>query len=148
MEPLWRPKGAVGWAVASALGALVIGLCWYQASGEGKTSNQTVYLNISVIALVLCGLANLVLLLLPARRAVGNRRQSLLSLVADGGSVRSVASTPSYRGSVPGRILVAGPGLRDFHNHDCPMAAGRGWPPASRDELVRAGRTSCRVCEA
>jgi len=136
------------WAVVSALGAFAIGFSWYRASGEGETSDQAVYLNLAVIALILCGLANLVLLLLPARRAVGNRRQSLLRLVPDGGVVRGAASAGSYRGSAPGRVLVAGAGMRNFHNYDCPMAAGRGWSPASREEHLREGRTSCRVCEA
>jgi hypothetical protein len=139
-----RPKL---WAVVSALGA-VIGFSWFRASGEGETSDQAVYLNLAVIAVVFCGLANLALLLVPARRAVGNRRQYLLTLVPDGDVVRNAAAAGGYRGSAPGRVLVAGPGLRDFHNHDCPMAAGRGWPPASREEHLREGRTSCRVCEA
>ena len=148
MEPLRRRKGATGWAVVSVLGAFVIGFSWYKAAGQGETSDQTQYLNIAVIALILCGLANLVLLLLPARRAVGNRRQYLLSLVPDGGSVRSAASAGGYRGAALGRVLVAGAGLRDFHNHECPMASGRGWSPASREEHLRDGRTPCRVCQA
>jgi hypothetical protein len=148
MEPLWRLKGTMGWAVVSALGAFAIGFSWYRAAGQGRTSEQTVYLNIAVIALILCGLANLVLVLLPARRVVGNRRRSLLRLIPDGGAVRSAASAGGYRGSAAGRVLVAGPGLRDFHNHECPMASGRGWSPASREEHVRAGRIPCRVCEA
>ena len=139
-----RPKI---WAIVSALGALAIGFSWYRVSGEGKTSDQTTYLNLAVLALILCGLANLGLLLLPARRAVGNRRRYLLSLVPDEAVVRSAAST-GYRGSSAGRVLVAGPGLRDFHNHDCPMAAGRGWSPAPREEHLREGRRACRVCEA
>jgi len=148
MERLRRPKGTMGWAVVSALGAFAIGFSWYRAAGQGKTSDQTAYLNIAVIALILCGLANLVLLLLPARRAVGNRRQYLLSLVPDDGAVGNAASARGYRGSAPGGVLVAGSGFRDFHNHDCPMAAGRGWPPASREEHLRDGRIPCRVCQA
>ena len=140
-------RRVTGWAVVSALGALAIGFSWYRASGEGETSDQAVYLNLAVIALILCGLANLLLLLLPARRAVGNRRQSLLRIVPDGVVVRNAASA-SYRGPALGRVLVAGPGMRDFHNYDCPMAAGRGWSPASREEHLRDGRSSCRVCEA
>lgn len=143
-----QSRGATGWAVSSGLGAVVIGFSWYRASGEGETSDQAVYLNLAVIALVLAGLANLLLLLLPARRAVGNRRQRLLRLVPADAVVQSVASSSGYRGTAPGRILVAGPALRDFHNYDCPMAAGRGWSPAPREEHLNAGRTSCRVCEA
>ena len=145
MEQMWRTKG---WALVSGLGAIAIGFSWYQAAGRGETSDQTLYVNIAVIAMILCGLANLLLLLLPARRAVGNRRRYLLSLVPDGPAVRVAASASGYRGPAAGRVLVAGPALRDFHNHDCPMAAGRGWSPASREEHLRAGRIPCRVCEA
>ena len=143
-----RTRGTTSWAVVIALGAFAIGFSWYRASGEGATSDQTAYLNIAVLALIVCGLANLVLLLLPARRAVGNRRQSLLRLVPDVGAVHSASSAGSYRGSALGQVLVAGPGLRDFHNYECPMAAGRGWSPASRDEHLRHGRIACRVCQS
>ena len=143
-----RTSGTTSWAVVTALAAFIIVFSWHRASGEGATSDQTAYVNIAVLALILGGLANLVLLLLPARRAVGNRRQSLLRLVPDGGAVRSVASAAGYRGSALGQLLVAGPNLRDFHNHECPMAAGRGWSPASREEHLQHGRIPCRVCQA
>ena len=119
------------------LGALLVALAWYFASGRPDAGDQLAFVTLSLIG-ALAGTAASARLFLRGRRAVGARTALLL------GQAPSTAADSRPRAG----DFVAGPTARWYHRSDCLLAEGRTWPAASRSAHERAGRKACPACIA
>src|SRR5207237_8877791 len=71
-------RGVRAWLVIGAVGAVAIGVGWYQAAGRIRVAGQMNWTMVSVAGTVAIGLATL-LWVLAARRAVEQRLGAVLS---------------------------------------------------------------------
>lgn len=96
----------------NAVGAMVIAVAWTGSSEAAALTDQIEWLNLAVVGLLI-GVATDVTFLLILRRAIGNRRRSL---VPDLSPQPDAPHTPdrwlwiprTARAHVPGCVLVAG----------------------------------------
>ncbi len=148
---LWAPSDLAVTAVLVAVGSVLWFAGWYSASDKLVEGDQMAALNVSAAGTLIAN-AGLVSWFLNGRRAIRTRRRALLerrrAQLASGQTgaevVDVVAATLEPRSSSP--MLVGGPGLRRYHRADCPLAAGRQWPVASRTDHEDAGRIPCGAC--
>ena len=136
----WAPRIFVGYAVITALGAVLF------LVGIGVVANETVYddqvpgINAAIAGAAVANAAG-ALLLLVGRRSVTVRRVAVLGAAPD-----ELSSTRASARSASSVALVGGAGLTHFHRSDCALAAGRNWPTLDRVAHQRAGRRPCGVC--
>jgi hypothetical protein len=150
----WRAEDLLRWGITVGIGGIVIAVAWYICAGDATFSQQVGPADAAVAGLLVAGVGNATWLL-KGRRALGERRRSLLpdlppreaasTEVADEAAPsRTTDETPAV--TEPG-LLVAGEGMQRYHRADCALAAGRTeWTAASRVEHESAGRRPCGVC--
>jgi hypothetical protein len=128
------------WQVLTAVTGIALIIAWYSVSGKSVFDDQKAGIDIAIAVLIIsCALD--ALFILAGRRAVGARREQLLSSVPIVPRRRGAASSaPDLAG------LVAGEGLTRYHRTSCQLAEGRDWPMASLAEHQAASRTACGVC--
>jgi hypothetical protein len=142
LQTPWRPEELSRWLVMSGVALALCVTAWYLAAGDAKVTDQVGPLNLAIVALLVATSAN-VSLIQAGRKATGERRRALL------GDARHPATDHATGGDavVPvSDVLTGTVGLRYFHRSDCPLARGRAWPPASREDHEDAGRLPCAVC--
>jgi hypothetical protein len=137
----WRLGDLLGLYVTVAIGAILLLLAWWGASGTGKFSSQIAWVNVGIFGLVVAGSGGAVWLL-TGRRAVGERAQSLLPL----GAARFVPET-DVDGDGAMR-LVASPRMTRYHRDGCQLIVGKNVRPASEAEHRAAERRPCGMCLA
>jgi hypothetical protein len=155
---LWGAEDLLRWVITVGLGGIVVTVSWYVCAGDTQFSQQVGPTDAAIAGLLLSGIGNLAWLL-HGRRALGERRRSLLSDVAVGGldqptpvgTRRRLGSTPQTESPVAPTaeetLFVAGEGMQRFHRPDCALAAGRtSWSASPRHEHEVAGRQPCGVC--
>lgn len=141
MNEPWSRGDRVRLAVLVALGGAVCGLAWNGAATRSRLEDQTAWIALGVAGFLVAAIAQVVWL-----------RQGRRAVAAYGAQVQaSVASLIQDRIAVPAQPgwaggLVAAEGMRHFHRPDCPIAAGRPWPPEPRRIHEAAGRTPCGIC--
>jgi hypothetical protein len=147
---LWAAEDLIRLVLSLGVGAVVVTVAWYICSGDASFNRQIGPLDAAVGGLVVAGLGN-VMWLLRGRRALGERRRSLLTDVAKVADtparplvVTGSPATPSV--ADPTTLFVAGEGLVRFHRSGCPLVAGRDWVAATRLEHEGLGRLPCGVC--
>jgi hypothetical protein len=133
----------VRWAVAVGAGAVAWAVAWYLASAKVSYSQQVPFLDLAIGGLILAAIANLGILV-RARRAVGARRRALLG--EPGATAEVVIEARAAEPGPTSSTLVAGATTTRFHRSDCPLATGRDWPAASREQHEAAGRQPCGLC--
>lgn len=126
------------YAALSAIGAILLFIGWYQASGETVYNDQLPGVNIAIAGVIIAG-AGAVLLLLAGRRAVGVRQVAVL------GSVPALPARNAVRTGGSESLVSVG-GLRYYHRDDCPLIQDRDLITCSRVEHETQGRTACGVC--
>ena len=136
----WLPSMMLFWQVLTAVMGIALIIAWYSVSGKSVFDDQKPGIDIAILVLIIsCALDGM--FILAGRRAVGARREHLLS---------SVPVIPRRRGatsSAPALAgLVAGDGLTRYHRTSCQLVEGRDWPIASLAAHQAAGRTACGVC--
>src|SRR5580698_7249234 len=130
---LWGPDDLLRWAFAIFAGAIVIGVAWYVGAGDLSLKQQIGPTDAAVAGLLLSGLGNATWLL-RGRRAVGERRRSLLpDPVAQVQRVRLLRGTasepvaqtePAHSPILGDPVFLAGPNMERFHHPNCALAAG------------------------
>ncbi|WP_019873426.1 hypothetical protein [Sporichthya polymorpha] len=148
---LWSPADLLVTTILVAVGVCLWFVGWYSASDKLVEGDQVVSLNVAAAGIMLAG-AGLVSWFLNGRRAIRSRRRLLIErrraqlrteqVPESVGAVHAASLAP--RSYSP--VLVAGPDLRRYHREDCPLAAGRDWPAAAREQHESAGRTPCGAC--
>jgi hypothetical protein len=139
----WRPNDLVRIVAFSIIALSGIGVAWYGASGKGALSDQTIYLNIAVVAIVVAGAGNLAWLA-AGRRSVGLRRRALLRrwdapVIARGRFApkrRITLTTPAPTGQ-----LVRAEGMSFAHRPGCPLVTGK--PTVA---VTEANPPLCSIC--
>jgi hypothetical protein len=155
---LWGAEDLLRWVITVALGGIVVAVCWYVCAGDTQFSQQVGPTDAAIAGLLLSGIGNLAWLL-HGRRALGERRRSLLPDIAvDDLEYRTPVGTRRHVGpaspamnspasTAEDTVFVAGEGMERFHRPDCALAAGRtGWSALPRNEHELAGRKPCGVC--
>ncbi|MGD6748128.1 hypothetical protein ACOKM3_40520 [Streptomyces sp. BH106] len=139
----WRDRDVVTVCGTSLAGLALIVTAWFGASATVSTARQAAWLNLGVAGFAV-GAGGFCLWLLRARRALGERRVSLIALapVDDDGDARP---GPARRtGSTDDTLalpLVRAAGMDRPHRPDCPLVAGKEVTPAA----VGTGEP-CGVC--
>lgn len=136
----WRDGDITMVSATALVGFVAIIGAWFGASGVGSVGQQVTWLNLALAGLVIFAVGNC-LWLMRGRRAIGERRVSLVSLDSSdeppaqaGRTLERAASTATLR-------VVRVAGTTRVHHPDCPLVAGKQVQPAT----VADGR-SCGVC--
>ncbi|GAA5108238.1 hypothetical protein [Haloechinothrix salitolerans] len=132
----WRDGDIITVAVTTAIGLFVLIGAWFGASGSGSVSQQMGWLNLGVAGVTVFAAGN-ALWLLRGRRAVGERRASLVWLDTD----EDEQAAPSRAVATESSHLVCIPGAARVHRADCPLVADKHVEPADM-----AGCRPCGVC--
>lgn len=126
-EP-WRDSEVILVAVTAVIGVTAIGGGWFGSSRTDSLVPATVWLNLAVAGFVIAAAGNCVWLL-RLRRAVGERRISLISLDI---APPQVGATPESRGTASRSTqstatfqLVRVTGTTKVHFADCPLVSGK-----------------------
>lgn len=125
----WRDGDIVTMAAMTLAGLIAIVVAWFGAGGSGNVTHQAMWLNLAVAGFGISALGNC-LWLLRGRKAVGERRVSLISFE----TMDDEASAPE--GGRDGRRpaatqptasleLVRGAGMTLVHYRDCPLLVGK-----------------------
>jgi len=135
-------RGVRACLVIGAVGAVAIGVGWYQAAGRIRVAGQMNWTMVSVAGTVAIGLATL-LWVLAARRAVEQRLGAVLS-----GAEQTRMPTTPIVALLPGadNWVVATENMGRFHRPSCPLTRGKTVRRASRADQEQAGRRPCGVC--
>jgi hypothetical protein len=141
-------QGTLPWSLSDvrttsltiAVGIVLLGWSWFQASGTAEMSSQVSWLAVSVFAAVMAtaGSCNWVW---AGRRAVRVRRIALVSSVTDeilGGEVEVAAAADGDPTAVP----VTVPGTDRYHRDDCLLVQGKRVEPLAE----ASGRRPCEMC--
>jgi hypothetical protein len=129
-------------ALTTVLGAALISLAWWGASGSGHPGGQLNWLSVAAGGMVLAALGHALFLLDAHRRVTMLRLATLVPATA-----RPVASIPPVPppGGLTATSLVAVAKGRRYHRPDCHLVAGKATmvvPP------VRvAGLLACEICQ-
>lgn len=137
----WRDSDVVMVSVTALIGVIAIIAAWFGASGSSSLTRQSLWLNLAVAGFAVASVG-LCLWLMRGRRAVGERRVSLVAL-------DPVDDERDHPPALPRRSpidtasleLVRAPGMRRVHDPACPLVAGKRVEPAS----LRDG-APCAVC--
>ena len=142
MKEPWSRGHFVRLAVIVAVGGLACALAWNGTATRSRLEDQTGWVAIGVTGLLVAAVAQLVWLR-QGRRAVAAYGAAVQASVAS--LVHDRVAAPAQAGSAGG--LVAAEGMAHFHRPECPIAAGRPWPPEPRRVHEAAGRTPCGICQ-
>lgn len=138
----WRVGSVLGLYIAVSVGALLLVLGWWGASGASEPSQQMLWINLGVIGILLSGVG-VGYWLLTGQRAVGKRRRAVLALMGvDKPDPRALEEVVSSLDD-----LVAAPAMTRYHRTSCPLAAGKAVRVASLAAHRSAGRRPCGICQ-
>jgi hypothetical protein len=139
----WRADDIVVLYVTGFVGAVLLLVSWWGASGTTRLGSQVAWVNVGVAGLIVSG-TGIALWLLHGHRAVGERQRLLLAdLETAPPPDTAPASVPVGEGDA---AVVAGSRMTRYHRTDCPLVAGKSVRRASRDVHERAGRRPCGMC--
>jgi hypothetical protein len=137
---MWSIEDFLRWLGLETIGLAMLLAGWIIASGQGRYDDQIGAGTLAVGGLLVAGIGH-VLWVTGGRRGVGIRTR----LLRDEPWLPRVAGLQAQLPDAEDSF-VADPRLTFFHRRQCPMAAGRGWIPQSRQEHYSAGRVPCGVC--
>ncbi|MPY79407.1 MAG: hypothetical protein GEV04_13150 [Actinophytocola sp.] len=129
----WRDGDIVMLVVTALIGGIAIAAAWFGASGSATVSHQTAWLNLGVAGFAVFA-GGTCLWLLRGRRAVGERRATLVAVEAAPPVTAPVDATASWQ-------FVRGTGMRKLHHPGCPLLTGKPVEPAEP-----ADGEPCGVC--
>jgi hypothetical protein len=129
---------------ANGLGAALVFAGWWVASGLESAQAQVGWLNLSVVGLLVAGVAN-GLWLTRGRRTVCVARAAVLPYPPRAGSASRTAPRSNGKAPVSGELVTA-PNTSRYHRSGCLLVAGKPVRMATRDDHESAGRAACEVC--
>lgn len=143
----WRDADVVMVGIVGLVGVVAIIAAWFGAAGTASPATQAVWLNVAVAGFVVSA-AGFGLWLMRGRRAVGERRVSLVALAepeSEPVEVGSRSGTPAVTVMVPGGTAPIGAvrvvGGRLVHDPGCPLVAGKELEP-----VAPGSGAPCGVC--
>lgn len=126
------------------LGLITILAAWFGSSHTASLTGRMLWLNAAVAGFAVAAIG-LGLWLMAGRRAVGERRFSLVSLeepAAEPASAKAGRRMKRGSGETASLELVRVPGTRRVHAPDCPLVAGKQVEQAAVSETSER----CGVC--
>lgn len=138
----WRDSDVVMLFLTAITGSLVVIAAWFGVSGSTSMARQATWLNLAVIGFAISGMG-IVLWLIRVRRAIAERRLTLISLGMPDESDTSIVVMPLNRSDLSTRRLefVRIPNMALAHERDCPLVAGK------PTEIATIGNSEpCGVC--
>lgn len=136
----WRDADIVMVAITGLLGLIAIAAAWFAASHAAGLAARGMWLNMAVAGFAVSA-TGLALWLMRGRRAVGERRMSLVSLEPVAPAEPEPAARPVGSGDTGTVRVVRIPGTRHAHDRGCPLVAGKRVEPATL-----ADGAPCGVC--
>lgn len=142
----WRAVAGVTVYLAAFLTALAVATAWWGASGTGDVRHQIAWLNLGVGALVIGVTVGLGAVVQVRRRVAAQ-----LVMLADRlerlhpPAIPEPASAPTRHPAESGP--VTGDGMRHYHRSTCMLVRGKPVSAAGPDDLERAGRRPCAICQ-
>ena len=138
----WNRAATVELAAAFAVGAVVLGVAWFGASGATVIADQIPWLNLAVLGAVLPGIAA-GRWVLRGHQAVRRRTDDLSGGFWISGLGDVLQPVPTANGR---EGFVSHPAMTRYHRSGCLAAAGKAVALESRAVHERAGRTPCEMC--
>jgi hypothetical protein len=139
----WAPGEALRWAAMGIAGHAMWVVAMVSAQHEASFGHQMKWVTLGAGGFVVAAYADLTWLL-RARWAIQQRRQALLPDIEGAVATAVAAGAPVERTGTD--AVVAGTGFDRFHQADCPLAVGKGWPELDRATAEAEGRRPCGVC--
>lgn len=150
-----RPSGlgSAPWALSHVLATLIclgagiagLSVCWFGAAGSGEPARGILWLDAAVGDVIAMAVV-IALWILGGRRAVGEYRKLLLSVVESRPSPAAFGQvTAVSRVGGPGR-LVSGAQMTKYHREGCPLVSGKAVRAATARAHQRRGLQPCGVC--
>lgn len=137
LPPPWRDIDITIVAITVLLGLITILTAWFNADHTASPTSQAMWLNLAVAGFAVsatgCGLW-----LMRGRRAIGERRATLVSLDRPTPEPPPPPTRPTHTAPTQS---VRIPGTRHIHHPDCPLVTGKAVKPAA----LTTGEP-CRVC--
>lgn len=127
----WNDGDVVMVSATAIVGLAAIVGAWFGAGGSPLAERQAAWLNLAIAGIAIFAAGNC-LWLLRVRRAVGERRVSLVALAPAEPESPDVPAPRTRLDSPAGsaRGLVRGAGMARVHQPDCPMVVGKPVEPA------------------
>jgi hypothetical protein len=129
----WRDSEISTTAITVLVGAIAIVAASFSAKHATSLPQQTMWLDVAVAGFAVSA-TGLGLWLMRGRRAVGERRVSLVSLEPAVPEPAPVRPSPVKRSTrTAPSLFVRVPGTRRLHDRACPLVAGKEVEPAALD---------------
>lgn len=139
----WGLGSVLGLYFAVSVGALLLVLGWWGASGASEPSQQTLWIDLAVIGILLSGVG-IGGWLLTGQRAVGKRRRVIILALMGGDGPEPRIFDPMASSLDD---LVAAPAMTRYHRTSCLLAAGKPVRVATLAAHRSAGRRPCGICQ-
>ena len=137
-EP-WTAEGLARLIAGNVAGVLLIGLGWYQSSGQGDIRTDLSWLEVTIAGALLAGIVDAAWLMRGRRRvraAVAAALDPILTADLEGGTAKSPDRAAE--------VLLWVPGTQRMHDAGCPLVRGKDMRVATAAQ--RRSLTRCEVC--
>jgi hypothetical protein len=141
----WRVGDLMILYACSAVGLLVIGIAWFGASSSVVVSSQLRWTNVGIGGLIILG-AGILAWILAGRRAVGELRRHVTSLIPLPEQSVATEPAPAPASTAAGGRLVSAAGMTHYHRPDCIFVAGKAVKKGTERTFRRQKRTPCAGC--
>ncbi|MDV6014600.1 hypothetical protein [Haloechinothrix sp. LS1_15] len=133
----WRDGDVVMVCLSAVGGVVAIAIAWYGADRSAVLHHATGWLNLAVAGFAVTAIG-IALWLLRGRRAVGERRTTLVSLDPGETEPAGEASRPAVDDTPE---LVRAVGMQRVHRPECPLVAGKQLETVDQED-----GQACGVC--
>ena len=140
--PPWTSAELSRVVLSNALGAVLIGISWYQVAGQLTTRDELAWLNVGILGVAIAGVSN-AMWLLRGRRNIGLARVMILPDVPPRSATRWSDRMAEDLENQP----VASAAMTRYHRPSCPLVEGKQTSAMSRRDHERAGKIPCELCE-
>lgn len=142
----WRVGDLFVVSIALMLGAAMLCVAWFGASGTRRWSQQLLWVDVGAVGVVIAGVG-IALWLASGRRVVGQRRIALVPNLP-GPAPEFTGATTDGAGRGANSLFVSAPPMTRYHRKDCPAVAGKSVKAASTAIHSAAGLQPCRICRS
>lgn len=135
----WNSDAMVRVIALNMLAGVLLGVVWFQTSGEATARNQLSWFELGLAAIGLCGAANANWLL------KGHRAISASCRELEANRIRDALIFDDQLVAGDDQV-VAGPAMSRYHRPGCAFAAGRQISHYAPAAAVASGWTPCEAC--
>jgi hypothetical protein len=136
----WTADSLARLIAVNLVGVVLIGLGWYQSSGQGDVRTELSWLEVAIAGALIAGLGN-------AAWLVRGRRQVRIAVAAAMNplfSLESVAVAAPRAGATTAQVLIWVPRTGRVHDGSCPLVSGKDVRLATAEQARTL--TRCEIC--